>query len=148
MPIFEGGQMTASLEQAKARYQELVAAYRSAILAAFRDVEVSLTDVHMRADALEAQHQAVESSREYLRLAQIEYGQGLQSYLQLLDADRTLLTNELAEEQLLNQRLVSTVLLIKALGGGWDPAGPTNSPVTGKEPAPAEQDLGRKVSEK
>ena len=42
------------------------------------------------------------------------------SYLQLLDADRTLLSNELSESQLLNQRLVSTVLLIKALGGGWD----------------------------
>ncbi|HEY4330705.1 MAG TPA: efflux RND transporter permease subunit, partial [Phycisphaerae bacterium] len=129
LPIFEGGRLEGALDQSKARYEELRATYRSTLLAAFRDVEVSLTDVHMRADALEAQHRAVESAREYLRLSKIEYDQGLESYLQLLDADRTLLTNEQTESQLLDDRLVSTVLLIKAMGGGWSPERPTSRPV-------------------
>ena len=49
-----------------------MATYRSTLLTAFRDVEVSLTDVHLRGDALAAQHRAVESAQEYLRLSQLE----------------------------------------------------------------------------
>jgi multidrug efflux system outer membrane protein len=119
IPIFQGGKLTADLEQAKARYEELTATYRGTVLGAFRDVEDSLTDLHMRADAAKAQSRAVDSSREYLRLTQLQYKEGLVSYLQVIDAERTLLTNELAAVQLLDQRLVSTVLLIKAIGGGW-----------------------------
>jgi multidrug efflux system outer membrane protein len=63
----------------------------------------------------------VDSSREYLRLSKIQYERGLASYLQVIDAERTLLSNKLSAAQILNQRLVSTVLLIKGLGGGWDP---------------------------
>ena len=59
------------------------------------------------------------SAREYLRLTQLQYRQGLISYLQVIDAERTLLTNELSEAQILNQRFSSTVFLMKALGGGW-----------------------------
>jgi outer membrane protein TolC len=62
----------------------------------------------------------VQASREYLRLSQVQYRGGLTNYLQVIDAERTLLTNELSAAQLLNQRLVSTVLLIKSLGGGWE----------------------------
>jgi multidrug efflux system outer membrane protein len=133
MPIFDGGRLDASLHQAQARYDELVATYRSTILTAFRDVEVSLTDVHMFGDELEAQHQAVANAREYLRLSRLEYDQGLVSYLQLLDADRTLLTNQIAESQFTNQRLISTVLLIKALGSGWNAEPPVSSPALAHE---------------
>jgi multidrug efflux system outer membrane protein len=139
VPIFEGGLLQAQLEQARARYRELVASYRSALLSALRDVEVSLNDVHSRSDALVAQERAVNSSREYLRLAQIEYQQGIISLLQLIDADRTLLTAELTQEQLRNDRLISTVLLIKALGGGWYPASPTSRPATTLPNPPATQ---------
>ena len=136
IPIFEGNRLQAGLDQAQARYAELLAVYRGALLGAFRDVEVSLTDVHMRTEALEAQQQAVASAKEYRRLAQLEFEQGLISTLQLMDADRTLLSNQLTEAQLLNQRLVSTVLLIKALGGGWDAEAPLafNTPSDGKAP--------------
>ncbi len=128
LPIFEGGKLSAALEQARASYQELLATYRSTLLTAFSDVEVSLTDVHMHTDALNAQHLAVASAREYLRLSRLEYDQGLIAYLQLLDADKTLLADRLTEAQLLDDRLVSTVLLIKALGGGWNPDAPTSRP--------------------
>jgi multidrug efflux system outer membrane protein len=120
LPLFTGGQLQSSLDQARARYDELVANYRGIILGAVRDVEDGLTDLRLRADAAQAQEQAVRSSREYLRLAQLQYQQGLISYLTVIDAERTLLTNELSAAQILNQRLTSTVLLIKALGGGWE----------------------------
>jgi multidrug efflux system outer membrane protein len=121
MPIFEGGRLTASLEQARARYDELVATYHGTVLGAVRDVEDSLTDLRLRAEAARVQELAVRSSREYLRLAQLQYTQGLISYLTVIDAERTLLNNELSAAQILNQRLTSTVLLIKAMGGGWEP---------------------------
>jgi len=124
LPIFKGGQLRANLEKARARYTELEATYRNSVLSAFVDVEDSLTDLHMRADAAQSQSRAVDAAREYLRLTQIEYQTGVTDYLHVVNAEQTLLSNELSEAQILNQRMVSTVLLIKALGGGWEAAGP------------------------
>ena len=126
-PIFEGGRLHASLEQARARYDELVATYRGTVLGALRDVEDSLTDLRLRAEAARVQELAVRSSREYLRLAELQYQQGLVSYLTVIDAERTLLNNELSAAQILNQRLVSTVLLVKAMGGGWETPTPASA---------------------
>jgi multidrug efflux system outer membrane protein len=120
LPIFEGGQLRASLRKAKARYEELEATYRNTVLTAFSDVENSLTDLHMRADEAEAQGRAVESARDYAKLTHVQFQNGLVNYLQVIDAERTLLTNELSAAQILGQRMVSSVLLMKALGGGWD----------------------------
>jgi multidrug efflux system outer membrane protein len=120
IPLFQGGKLTAQLEQAKARYDELQASFRGTVLTAFGEVEDALTDIHLRAQAAQAQDRAVESAREYLRLAELQYRQGLVGYLQVIDAERTLLSNELTALQLLSQRFISTALLIKALGGGWD----------------------------
>jgi multidrug efflux system outer membrane protein len=120
-PIYQGGTLTAQMELAKARWDELAAAYQSTVLKAIGDVENSLTDIHLRAEASASQKRAVVSAREYLRLAQLQYRQGLIGYLLVIDAERTLLTNELTAVQLLNQRFTSTVLLMKALGGGWTP---------------------------
>lgn len=123
-PLFNGGQLDANLAQTEARYEELAATYRGSVLGAFRDVEDSLTDLHLRADAAQAQDEAVKAAREYLRLAQVQYKGGLMPYLQVIDAERTLLTAELSAAQILNQRLISSVLLIKSLGGGWDMRAP------------------------
>ena len=120
LPIFQGGQLKASLRQAKARYEELEANYRNAVLGAYNDVENALTDLHMRADEAGAQQKAVDAARGYLQLTQLQYKNGFVNYLQVIDAERTLLTNELSAVQILNERMVSTVLLIKALGGGWE----------------------------
>ncbi|MEI8198250.1 MAG: efflux transporter outer membrane subunit, partial [Phycisphaerae bacterium] len=128
VPIFEGGKLDANLQQAKARYEELTAIYRGSVLKAFGEVEDSLTDLHLRSDAAVAQARAVKAAREYLRLARLQYQQGLVNNLVVIDADRTLLTNELAALQIQSQRLVSTVLLFKALGGGWDAQNPAPTP--------------------
>jgi len=119
-PLFKGGQLRANLRKAEARYDELDATYRKRVLSAFVDVEDSLTDLQMRADAAGSQAKAVAAAREYLRLTQIEYRTGITDYLRVVNAEQTLLSNELLESQILNQRMVSTVLLIKALGGGWE----------------------------
>jgi len=90
------------------------------VLGAFRDVEDALNDLHLRAEATDAQAKAVASAREYVTLSETQYKQGLISYLQVTDAQRTLLVNELSSAQLVGQRLSSSVQLIKALGAGWD----------------------------
>ena len=133
VPIFNGGKLTAGVAQAKARYDELAATFRSRVLAAIGDVEDALTDLHMRADQAAVQDLAVDASREYFRLADLQYRSGLATYLQVVDAERTLLSNELLAVQIRSQRLISTVVLIKSLGGGWSPQGTVNS--TGTMPA-------------
>lgn len=120
LPIFQGGQLKANLQKAQARYEELLAAYRNSVLGAFRDVEDSLTDIHGRTDEAGARAKAAAAAREYLRLVQIQYDTGIIDYLNVINAEQTLLNNELSEVQALNERRIATVLLIKALGGGWD----------------------------
>lgn len=119
LPIFQGGQQTAALAQAKARYQELVATYRSSVLQAFRDIEDQLSDLRFLADKAKSLEETLVNARELARLTEIAYRAGVTPYLQVIDANQTLLTNQLSAAQAQSQRLSATVLLIKALGGGW-----------------------------
>lgn len=119
LPIFSGGQQTAALAQAKARYQELVANYRAAVLGAIRDVEDQLSDLKLLADKAQSLEETLANARELARLTEIQYRQGLTTYLQVIDSNQTLLTAQLTAAQAQSQRLAATVLLIKALGGGW-----------------------------
>ncbi len=118
-PIFEGGQLAAAHARAKARYQELVASYRLAVLGAFRDVEDELSDLKLLSDKAVSLEATLTSAREYSRLTELQYRQGLTTYLQVIDANQTLLTNELSAAQAHLDRLNATVLLMKAVGGGW-----------------------------
>lgn len=120
LPLFEGGKLKANLKKAKAYYEELEATYRNTVLAAYGDVEDALTDLHLRADQGEAQDKALDAAREYHRLTKIQYDTGVLDYLKLVDAEQTLLNNELAAVKILKERMVSTVLLVKAIGSGWD----------------------------
>jgi len=119
IPIFKGGQLKANLQQAKARYEESELSYRETILGAFQDVEDSMNDIIARTREYDARQKAVAAAREYLRLTKIQYESGIIDYLHVINAEQTLMSNELSETQLLNERLVATVLLIKAIGGGW-----------------------------
>jgi multidrug efflux system outer membrane protein len=121
LPLFQGGKLDASLEGARQRREEALANYRTAVLNAFRETEDVLNDLHSRAESSAAQARMVASARETARLVEVQYRSGLTPYYQLMDAQRTLLTSELAAAQLQNLRLNSTVSLIKALGGGWKP---------------------------
>src|SRR5439155_1147870 len=120
-PIFEGGRLRANLEATRARYQQAVAAYVNQVLIAYGDVEDALTDLHALSDEVATLREAVSASQSYLRLAQVQYRQGLADYLIVIDAERTLLANQLSLAQAVNLEMGASIRLIKALGGGWDP---------------------------
>ncbi len=122
VPIFEGGRLRANLKASKARYEQAVAAYVNQVLIAYGDVEDALTDLHAFSDEVESLRGAVNASRDYLRLAQVEFKDGLVDYLIVVDAERTLLTNQLSLAQAVNLQMGASIGLIKALGGGWDRA--------------------------
>jgi multidrug efflux system outer membrane protein len=121
LPLFEGGRLSGTLEERRASYRELLANYRSAVISAYRDVEDQLSDLHLLAQKGQVLDETVGEARENSRLTELQYRQGITAYLQVIDANQTLLTNELSAAEALNQRLIASVLLIKALGGGWSP---------------------------
>jgi multidrug efflux system outer membrane protein len=120
VPVFEGGRNRANLKAAEARYEQSVAGYRGAILNAFREVEDALSDLDSLASQSEAVNRAVLAARDTATLANERYQRGLSNYLDVVDAQRTALQAERQEAQLRGQRAISTILLAKALGGGWE----------------------------
>ncbi len=119
IPIFTAGSLKASLDAAKIQKDINIAAYEKAIQTAFREVSDSLAAQGTYDDQLQAQRDLVTASQEYYDLAEKRYRQGIDNYLTVLDAQRSLYS---AQEQLLADRLnqlSSSVTLYKALGGGW-----------------------------
>lgn len=119
-PLFEGGKNTANLEAAHAQYDEAVATYRKQVLVAFQDVETALADLRTLTGQSRAQSEAVTAARRTLELSSSQYEKGAINFLDVLDAERTLLADERTNAELLGQRAQATVQLIKALGGGWN----------------------------
>ena len=118
--IFTGGARTAQVSYAKAGYEAAVASYRATVLNAFREVQDSLTGLEVLDQARRSQAEAVRASQRQLELANSRYVGGLVSYLDVVIAQQTLLNNEQEAAIIQGQRLVTSVLLVKALGGGWD----------------------------
>jgi outer membrane protein TolC len=119
-PIFQRGRLKANLAATKARHRQAVAVYVSQVLIAYGDVEDALTDQRALADMVGRLRQAVDASQNYLRVAQVQYKNGLVNYLVVVDAQRTLLGNQLSLAQAANLQLSASLRLIKALGGGWE----------------------------
>jgi multidrug efflux system outer membrane protein len=119
VPIFNAGRNRANLELSEARQREAVARYEQAIQQAFREVEDALIAHRKAREALGEQDTAVAASRQALDIAELRYTSGLTSYLNVLDAQRTLLAAELAQSRTLGAQLVAVVQLYRALGGGW-----------------------------
>jgi multidrug efflux system outer membrane protein len=120
LPLFQGGRNRAGLQRAKAAYQEAVAQYRSQVLVAFREVEDGLIGLRLLKEQFEAQMRAVDAAKQVANLSLLRYKEGLVSYLEVVVADRTALENEILAYDLNGQSIVTTVQLIKALGGGWN----------------------------
>ena len=120
VPVFEGGRNNANLKATEARYEQSVATYRGTILNVFREVEDSLTDLSTLASQSEAVDRALLSARDTTALANERYQKGLSSYLDVVDAQRAALEAKGQQAQLRGQRVVSTILLAKALDGGWE----------------------------
>ncbi|MGA8703521.1 MAG: efflux transporter outer membrane subunit [Candidatus Sulfotelmatobacter sp.] len=118
-PIFEGGRNRANLAAARAAYDQSVANYRQSVLTAFQQVEDGISNLSTLSQALSTQGAAVEDARRALAIANNRYIGGVTSYLDVITAQTTLLSSERLETQLLGQQMVSSVYLVKALGGGW-----------------------------
>lgn len=119
-PIFNGGRNRANLALAKSTYDESVANYRESVLNAFQEVEDSLAALNALSDAAKTQQAAVEDSQRTLTIANNRYVGGLTTYLDVVTAQTTLLNNQRLATQLLGQQMVTSVQLVKALGGGWN----------------------------
>lgn len=119
-PIFNGGQNRANLAAKRAAYDESLANYRESVLEAFQQVEDGLSGLTMLDQAMKTQQTAVEDSRRALEIANSRYVGGVTTYLDVITAQSTLLSNERLATQLLGQQVVTSVFLVKALGGGWD----------------------------
>ena len=118
--LFDAGKRKAITEQARAMYQGTVANYRQTVLTAFQEVEDNLSTLRILSQELQQQNAAVESSHRYLTLANDRYKAGIDSYLNVIVAQTTLLSNQRTAMSLRMQQMTSSVQLIKALGGGWD----------------------------
>jgi NodT family efflux transporter outer membrane factor (OMF) lipoprotein len=118
--IFDGGLRAAQTNAARATYDQDVAVYRQTVLAAFQDVEDSLASLRILEQEIVVQQQAVESARQALDIVTNQYKSGTVAYLSVLTAQTTAFTAEQKLESLAGQRMVSSVGLVKALGGGWD----------------------------
>lgn len=134
LPIFEGGRNVASLERSRAVYDETVARYRERVLEAFRDVEDSLTA--LKTLNLQSQSQAVsaKAAKQAEKIANLRYDSGDLGYLETISARRDALETERLGVQLRRAQLTATILLIRALGGGWDAPAPEAAapPAAGK----------------
>ncbi len=120
--VLTGGARKAQVQFAESGYAGAVANYRGSVLTAFQEVEDNLAGLGILDRALNAQRQAVNDARRALDIATNRYVGGLVSYLDVVTAQQTLLSNEQLAAEIEGQRLVTSVLLVKALGGGWDAA--------------------------
>ncbi|EJM43081.1 efflux transporter, outer membrane factor lipoprotein, NodT family [Pseudomonas sp. GM33] len=120
MTLFDGGQRSAEVDRSEAAYDETVAKYRQTVLDGFREVENFLVQLKVLQDEAVVRQQALDAARESLRLTQNQYKAGLIAYIDVVVTQAAALNNERSNLDLLQSRLIASVQLIAALGGGWD----------------------------
>jgi multidrug efflux system outer membrane protein len=135
IPIFDAGANNANLRNARGAYDESAANYRQQVLQAFADVEDGLSGLRILAEEADAQGQTVTAAQKADDISVQRYVQGLVNYLQIVDAEQTLLNNQRIAITIQGQRFVTAVVLVKALGGGWNDATliPYNTPRPGEK---------------
>lgn len=119
-PLFNGGRNRANLASARANYDQTVANYRQDVLVAFQQVEDALSNLNTLQSAAQSQEKAVADAQRALTIANNRYVGGITTYLDVVTAEETLLSNQRLMTQIRGQQMVSSVYLAKALGGGWD----------------------------
>jgi NodT family efflux transporter outer membrane factor (OMF) lipoprotein len=118
--IFDGGRRRAGSEAAIANYDGTVATYRKTALTAFQEVEDNLAALRILETEANQQQEATASAEESLQLFTNRYKGGVDTYLQVINAQTVALQNERNSVDILRRRMDATVLLIKAVGGGWN----------------------------
>jgi multidrug efflux system outer membrane protein len=119
-PIFTGGRLKANVDQAQAAYRQSVAQYEKTVLVAYQDVEDQLAALHYLSRQFDAENNAVADAMRAEEIASNRYNTGLVSYLDVVFAQQTLLSNQEILTQVQGQRMMATVALIRALGGSWN----------------------------
>jgi NodT family efflux transporter outer membrane factor (OMF) lipoprotein len=118
--IFDGGRRRSLTDQARAAYDFQVATYRESVLSGFQQVEDNLAAVRILENEARVQDDAVVAAQNSLNLSITRYKGGVTSYLEVITAQSAALTDEVTAVNILGRRMANTVLLIQALGGGWD----------------------------
>jgi outer membrane protein, multidrug efflux system len=119
VPVFDGGRRKGNLANARATFDEDAANYRQQVLVAFREVEDNLSELRILEDQISTQDVAVTASSRASDLSRRQYDEGAVNYLDVIDAQRSVLQARRQAVQLTGAQAVSTVNLIRALGGGW-----------------------------
>ncbi|MGD0840078.1 MAG: efflux transporter outer membrane subunit [Candidatus Acidiferrales bacterium] len=140
--IFDAGRRHAANQQAWAVYDQAVANYRQSVLTAFQEVEDNLAALRILEQEAATQDAAVAAAQHSLSLSVTRYRGGVTGYLEVTTAQSSALADERVAVDLRARRMTAAVLLIKALGGGWDAASLQNitypsSPATSVPPSPA-----------
>jgi outer membrane protein TolC len=117
---FDAGRRRATSESARANYDATVATYRQTSLTAFQEVEDNVAALRILENEAQQQRHAVASSQDSLQIFTNRYKGGVDTYLQVITAQTIELANERNDIDILRRRLDASVLLIKALGGGWN----------------------------
>lgn len=118
--LFDGGYRRGVSQQAKSAYNEAVDNYRQTILSASQDVEDNLSALRILQEEAQTQRDAVLAAQHSLSLSETRYRGGVTNYLEVTTAQTTALANEVTAVDLLSRRLSASVLLVKAIGGGWN----------------------------
>jgi len=119
MPIFTAGKIAGSVQAAEAIQQQALAGYRKSIQNAFREVDDALVDQARTREQLSSQGRQVDALRKYLELANLRFDNGYTSYLEVLDAERSLFNAQLSYVQNQGVLFQAVINLYKAMGGGW-----------------------------
>ena len=128
--IFDGGRISANVAFSKAGYDITVANYRRTVLTAMQEVEDGLSSVGSLDRAIVQAQRAIESNRRVLDIARARYEGGIANYQDLITAQQSQLNSERLATQLLGQRQLASVFLIKALGGDWSASSTGNASIT------------------
>lgn len=136
LPIFTGGTIAGGVKQAEAIQQQALYGYRRAVQTAFREVADALVSVERTRGQLNAKNDQVRALSSYAALARDRYEGGYTSYLEVLDAERTLFSSQLDQSSLLGAEYSQLIRLYKALGGGW----PVDTGAQASLPSPARAD--------
>jgi NodT family efflux transporter outer membrane factor (OMF) lipoprotein len=126
--IFDVGRRRALTDEAKQSYDSNVSSYRQTVLTAFQQVEDNLVALRILEQEAGVQAVAVQAAEESLALSNTRYEGGVTSYLEVITAQNAALADEVTAVNILGRRLASAVLLVQALGGGWDKSSLPNRP--------------------
>ena len=118
--LFDAGQRHALTDQARHTYEAQVAGYRNTVFQAFNDVEDQLSGLRILEQESGVEQQAVDAAQHSFDLSNQRFKGGVTSYLEVLTAESTLLQNQRTAVDLQTRQFVSSVGLVRALGGGWD----------------------------